>query len=80
MNEKKVKQLRKRARVLLIELFRSFLPDDVEATDSEVIATIPPQKYTKHLGQTKLSMYSERWLCQRLKKDPNVTVDELKPK
>ena len=79
MNQKTAKQLRRRAKELLIELYRSFLPEDTVATEQEILDNIPTQQYIRKLnGQIEAGVYSERWVWLQVKKNPSVTVEELK--
>lgn len=81
MRQKKAKQLRRKAYELMVGIIRDLtkdFPEAEEMSDHELLAIGGiPDGYINR-GRTKLlSIYSWRWICQQVKKDPDVTVEDL---
>ena len=74
MNQKKVKQLRKRIKPLQVEWLQSILPKDQAdtITVSNVDDLLPDQTHVFGEGQIHLSYMSSKWVMKQLKRNPNI--------
>jgi hypothetical protein len=80
MNQKKSKQLRRKAENLLIEWIKTMVPED---EDTEKINRknlhefIPEQTHIFANNKFMLSAYSLRWFYKKVKQNPNFHLEEL---
>ena len=80
MNQKKYKQLRKKARQLMIEWLRSMTPEGEDRDKINVKNLhefLPDQTHIFANNKFMVSAYSLRWFYKQVKKNPNVKLEEL---
>ena len=80
MNQKKVKQLRKRIKPIQVEWLKSLLPDEQAKTITvnNVDELLPDQTHVFGKGVLYLSYMSDKWILKNLKRNPQVkTFSEL---
>jgi len=80
MNGRKAKALRKKARSLLLEWVRSFVPEteDISRINEDNLKEFLPEQ--THLYANKkllLSAYSLRWFYKKVKQNPDITLQEI---
>jgi len=75
MNQKKVKELRKRIKPLQVEWLKTLLPDEQSdsITVDNVSELIPEQTHVFGSGTLYLSFMSDKWIMKMLKKYPDVS-------
>ena len=82
MNGRKAKAQRKRGKQILVEWLHSILPTDTE--DKDLITTESLEEYLSdqtHIYLNRkflLSAYSLKWIYKRVKRNPDLTFDQLK--
>jgi hypothetical protein len=80
MNQKKSKQLRRKAENILIEWIKTMVPED---EDTEKINRknlhefIPEQTHIFANNKFMLSAYSLRWFYKKVKQNPNFHLEDL---
>ena len=80
MNQKKSKQLRRKAENILIEWIKTMVPED---EDTEKINRknlhefIPEQTHIFANNKFMLSSYSLRWFYKKVKQNPNFHLEDL---
>lgn len=74
MNQKKVKQLRKRIKPIQVEWLKSLLPDEQANTITvdNVDGLLPDQTHVFGMGQIHLSYMTDKWIMKFLKRNPQV--------
>jgi len=74
MNQKKVKQLRKRIKPIQVEWLKSLLPDEQAKTITvdNVDELLPDQMHIFGGGTMYLSFMSDKWMNKFLKENQNV--------
>ena len=74
MNQKKIKQLRKRIKPLQVEWLQSILPKDQADTITleNVEGLLPDETHVFGKGQIYLSYMSDKWIMKQLKRNPNI--------
>ncbi len=80
MNQKKSSLLRRKGEKLLIEWIRTLVPEGEDATKinkNNLHEFLPQQTHVFANGKFILSAYSLRWFYKQVKKNPNVTLEEL---
>ena len=80
MNQKKSKQLRRRAEDLLIEWLRTMVPDGEDTARinrKNLNEFLPEQTHIFANNKFLLSAYSLRWFYKKVKKNPKITLGEL---
>ena len=80
MNGKKAKRLRKKARLLLIEWLRSFVPENEDKSkinEKNLKDFIPQQTHLYANKKFLISSYSLRWFYKKVKRNPNITLEEI---
>ena len=80
MNQRKSKQLRRKAETLLIDWIRTMVPDAEDAnkiTKKNLHEFLPEQTHIFANNKFMLSAYSLRWFIKKVKRNPNVTLEEL---
>jgi len=78
MNQKKVKQLRKRIKPIQVEWLKSLLPDEQSKTITvdNVDGLLPDQTHVFGKGVLYLSYMSDKWILKNLKRNPSITTYE----
>jgi len=80
MNSKKMKPIRRKARHILVEWLQSLLSKD-EASKinyKNVFDFIPNQThYYDRQEQIRLQPWSYKWIVKKLKRNPELTIDDL---
>ena len=82
MNGRKAKAQRKRGKQILVEWLHSILPTDAE--DKDLITTESLEEYLSdqtHVYLNRkflLSAYSLKWIYKRVKRNPELTFEQLK--
>ena len=80
MNQKKVKQLRKRIKPIQVEWLKSLLPDEQAKTITvdNVDGLLPDQTHVFGGGTLYLSYMSDKWIMKIIKRNPLIkTYKEL---
>ena len=80
MNGKKVKRLRKKGKSLLVEWLHSLLPneeDKKEITVDNIESYLSAQTHIYANRKFLLSAYSLKWIYKRVKRNPNLTFQQL---
>lgn len=80
MNQKKIKQLRKRVKPIQIEWLKTLLPDEQSSTITidNVEGLLPDQTHVFGGGQLHLSYMTDKWIMKHLKRNPHIkTYKEL---
>ena len=78
MNQKKVKQLRKKIKPIQVEWLKSLLPDEQAKTITvdNVDELLPDQTHVFGGWQMYLSYMSDKWILKMLKQNPSITTYE----
>lgn len=78
MNQKKVKQLRKKIKPIQVEWLKSLLPDEQAKTITvdNVDGLLPDQTHVFGRGMLYLSYMSDKWIMKMLKRNPSITTYE----
>ena len=80
MNQKKSKQLRRRAEDLLIEWIRTMVPDGEDPNRikrQNLDEFLPTQTHIFAGGQFRMSAYTLKWFYKQVKRNPNITLRDL---
>ena len=80
MNQKKSKQLRRRAEDLLIEWLRTMVPDGEDTSKinrKNLNEFLPEQTHIFANNKFLLSAYGLRWFYKQVKRNPNMTLGDL---
>ena len=80
MNQRKSKQLRRKAETLLIDWIRTMVPESEDAnkiSKKNLHDFLPEQTHIFANNKFMLSAYSLRWFIKKVKRNPNVTLEEL---
>jgi len=80
MNQRKSKQLRRKSESLLIDWIRTMTPEGEDATKitkKNLHEFIPEQTHLFANNRFMLSAYSLRWFNKKVKKNPNLTLEDL---
>ena len=80
MSGKKSKQLRRKAENLLISWIKTMVPEGEDAnkiTKKNLHEFIPEQTHIYTNNRFMLSAYSLRWFYKQVKRNPNITLQEL---
>tara|TARA_R100000541_G_scaffold15831_2_gene25242 strand:+ start:591 stop:839 length:249 start_codon:yes stop_codon:yes gene_type:complete len=80
MNQRKSKQIRRKAETLLISWIRTMVPEGEDATKitkKNLHEFLPEQTHIFANNKFMLSAYSLRWFVKKVKRNPNVTLEEL---
>jgi len=74
MNQKKIKQLRKRVKPLQVQWLKSLLPKEQAdiITIDNVADLLPEQTHAYGDGQLYLSFMSDKWVMKMLKRNPKI--------
>ena len=80
MSGKRSKQLRRRGEDLLIEWIRSMVPEEGEQTPinkNNLSDFLPQETHIFANGQIRQSAYSKRWFYKKVKRNPDVTLENI---
>jgi hypothetical protein len=80
MNGRKAKRLRRKGEELLINWIRTMVPEGEEATKitkKNLDEFLPQQTHIFANNRFMLSAYSLRWFYKKVKKNPNITLEQL---
>ena len=80
MNQKKSKSLRRKAERLLIEWIKTMVPDGEDAnkiTKKNLHEFLPEQTHIFANNKFMISAYSLRWFYKQVKRNPDITLEEL---
>ena len=80
MNGKKAKLIRRKAENMLIDWLRTMTPDSEDTSTinrKNLHEFLPEQTHVFGMGRMLLSAYSLRWFTKKIKRNPNVTLEEL---
>lgn len=83
MNQKKVRELKKRIKPIQVEWLRGLLPEEEakKVSIDTVDNLLPDEKYMKSIKGITLVHMSDKWLLKQLKKFPDVkTYKQLRNK
>tara|TARA_X000001382_G_scaffold116992_1_gene96404 strand:- start:216 stop:464 length:249 start_codon:yes stop_codon:yes gene_type:complete len=77
MNGKKAKFIRRQAEKIQVQWINSLLTDDQQITEETLDQALPDQEYY-YKGRTLcLSFMNHKWVEKRLKKNINLTLEDL---
>ena len=76
MNQKKIKELRRRVKPIQVEWLRTLLPEDqaMTITVDNVEGLLPEQTHAFGQGQLHMSYMTDKWIMKYLKQYPNITT------
>ena len=81
MNAKKMKKIRKKAKKILVQWLKSLLPDDEKEkekiTEKNIFSLMPTQTHHVFQNQIRLSAWSFKWVVKQLKRNPDLTFEQL---
>ncbi len=80
MHQRKSKQLRRKAEALLIEWIRTMVPEGEDATKiskKNLQEFLPEQTHIFANNKFMISAYSLRWFYKQVKRNPDITLEEL---
>ena len=80
MNGRKAKALRRKAEELLISWIRTMVPEGEDVTKinkKNLHEFLPEQTHIFANNRFMLSAYSLRWFYKRIKRNPNLTLEDL---
>lgn len=80
MNGKKAKKLRRQSEQLLLEWLKTMVPEGEDADKIQLKNLhefLPDQTHLFANNQFRLSAYSLRWFYKQVKKNPDITLQEL---
>jgi hypothetical protein len=80
MNGRKAKRLRRKAEDLLISWIRTMVPEGEDVTKinkKNLHEFLPEQTHIFANNRFMLSAYSLRWFYKRIKRNPNLTLEDL---
>jgi hypothetical protein len=80
MNGRKSKRLRRKAEDLLISWIRTMVPEGEDVTKinkKNLHEFLPEQTHIFANNRFMLSAYSLRWFYKRIKRNPNLTLEDL---
>jgi len=80
MNGRKAKRLRRKAENLLISWIRTMVPEGEDSTKinkKNLHEFLPQQTHIFANNRFMLSAYSLRWFYKRIKRNPNLTLEDL---
>ena len=79
MNSKKMKPIRRKAKLILVEWLQSLLSKE-EASKinyKNVFAFMPEQTHYYSGNTFRLQPWSYKWIVKKLKRNPELTIDDL---
>ena len=80
MNGRKAKALRAKSRNLLIDWIRTMVPEGEDATKitkKNLNEFLPQQTHIFANNKLMISAYSLRWFNKKVKKNPDVTLENI---
>ena len=80
MHQRKSKQLRRKAEALLIDWIRTMVPEGEVATKiskKNLHEFLPEQTHIFANNKFMISAYSLRWFYKQVKRNPDITLEEL---
>ena len=80
MNQRKSKQIRRKAEQLLIDWIRTLVPEEEDATKitkKNLHEFVPEQTHIFANNKFMISAYSLRWFYKEVKRNPDITLEEL---
>ena len=80
MNQRKSKQIRRKAETLLISWIRTMVPEGEDATKitkKNLHEFLPEQTHIFANNKFMLSAYSLKWFYKKVKRNPNLTLATL---
>jgi hypothetical protein len=80
MHQRKSKQLRRKAEALLIDWIRTMVPEGEDATKiskKNLHEFLPEQTHIFANNKFMISAYSLRWFYKQVKRNPDITLEEL---
>ena len=77
MNGKKAKFIRRQAEKLQVQWINSLLTDDQQITEETLNQALPDQEYYYKGFTLYLSFMNHKWVEKRLKKNINLTLEDL---
>jgi len=79
MNRKKIKNIRKKARGILVEWLQSLVTEEEKKKINEknLFQMMPEQTHYWFQNKIQLSAWSYKWVIKKLKRNPDLTFKEL---
>ena len=80
MSEKRARELRKKSKLFFIDWIKTIIPDDEDTsklTLKNINELLPKDTHYFANGRVWLSAYTVRWFNKKLKKNPNLTLEEI---
>ena len=79
MNSKQMKQIRNKAKAILVEWLKTLLNEEEQKkVNIKNILTLLPNQTHYFSGETfKLQPWSYKWVVKKLKRNPELTIDDL---
>ena len=80
MSGKRSKQLRRKAKDLLIEWIRTMVPDGEDPNRikrQNLDEFLPTQTHIFAGGQFRMSAYTLKWFYKKVKRNPDVTLENI---
>jgi len=80
MNGRKAKRLRRKGREILVEWLQSIIPDETEANKintKNLNEYLTEQTHVFMNNRFLLSAYSLKWIYKKVKRNPNLTLEQL---
>ena len=76
MNQKKIKELRRRVKPIQVEWLQTLLPEDQSSTITvdNVDGLLPDQTHVFGKGQLYLSYMTDKWIMKYIKRNPHITT------
>lgn len=74
MNQKKIKELRRRVKPIQVEWLQTLLPEDQASTITvdNVEGLLPEQTHVFGKGQLYLSYMTDKWIMKYIKRNPHI--------
>ena len=80
MSGKQSKKLRRKAETMLIDWLRTMTPDGEDQTKinkNNLHDFLPDQTHIFAINKFMLSAYSLRWFYKQVKRNPNITLQDI---
>ena len=80
MNGRNAKAIRRKGKHLLVEWLHSVIPDDADKTlinTKNIEEYLSGQTHSYHNRKFLLSAYSLKWIYKRVKRNPDLTFEQL---
>ena len=76
-----MKKIRKKAKKILVQWLKSLLPDDEKEkekiTEKNIFSLMPTQTHHVFQNQIRLSAWAFKWVVKQLKRNPDLTFEQL---